>query len=249
VPTSSNDPSTAPSVRVVDLTAAGAARDPASDAASSAHGGDVGDGDQTAARHDARLGDSVAAPAGAAPPSQHGEAMSAGTAVVAAPPQVTGSISAARAVEAAHVPVQDHGAAQQLSAALRPLQQFVDGTHHLSIQLRPAELGTVTVELAMQGGELSLHLVAERTSTAHALRASVDELRADLEADGVRTGAFDIAQQYVGQHQQRRREAFTDVLDAMGSRLRSDVGAPPGPVAVPLDLRTPRKDGRLDVRI
>jgi hypothetical protein len=180
--------------------------------------------------------------------------------MVASPTPVTGTISPPAtvvSVAAAPVPVPEQVSAhQQLLSALRPLQQFVDGTHRLSIQLRPAELGAVSVEFAMNSGELSVQLVAERASTAHVLRASIDELRSELERDGFRAGSFDVAQHYGGQ-QHRRREAFSEVdrlatLGSLGNQGSLDTasdGEPRRKLVGASAVERNGTDGRIDVRI
>jgi hypothetical protein len=134
---------------------------------------------------------------------------------------------------------------------LRPTKQFSDGTHRLSIQLRPDDLGAVTVELALHDGRLSLHFVAENRAAADTLRASMHELRSELETTGQRTGSFEV-----GQHSGRgdrgqdaptgeRRATFADYVDDP-----SGVISRPAVAAVhPTTARSVTGSSRLDVRI
>lgn len=139
---------------------------------------------------------------------------------------------------------------EQVLAVLRPTRRFTDGSHRLSIQMTPDDLGTVTIELSMHRGQLSMHMLTETQGAADALRSSLHELRADLEGSGQRTGSFEVAQQWA-QHRQNQSEF------AKAARLSGiDTGAPIGAVATvsaAIDLTTPVAnvvgDGRLDLRI
>jgi flagellar hook-length control protein FliK len=91
---------------------------------------------------------------------------------------------------------------QQMVEVLRPIKQFADGTHRLSIQLRPEDMGTINVELAVNKGTLSLHVVADTAATRDAINASLSQLRSEIEAGGVRTGSFGVGQQTAGDRQQ-----------------------------------------------
>jgi flagellar hook-length control protein FliK len=95
-------------------------------------------------------------------------------------------------------PAPDVSAWQQVAGAVRPLR-LADGSHQVNLQLHPAELGSVHVEVALREGRISLHLVAETAAARQALQQSLPELRADLEAAGLRTDALQVGAQASGQ--------------------------------------------------
>ncbi|MCZ7527711.1 MAG: flagellar hook-length control protein FliK [Acidimicrobiia bacterium] len=78
----------------------------------------------------------------------------------------------------------------QLVSTVLPLRHRPDGTYRTVLELNPPELGRVQVEIRLHHGALSLHLRAEDDGTGALLRASAGELRAQLEAGGVRTGTL-----------------------------------------------------------
>jgi flagellar hook-length control protein FliK len=135
--------------------------------------------------------------------------------------------------------------AHQLLSVLRPLRKFADGSHRLSVKLTPDELGSVTVELSLRSGTLSLHMVAEHSSTGDLLHDSMHELRRDLEQGGVRTGSFEV-----GQHASNRRDnSATPARQSTRSMSSADN-------STTIDLTTPvhvnatgSATSRLDVRI
>jgi flagellar hook-length control protein FliK len=137
---------------------------------------------------------------------------------------------------------------QQMVEVLRPIKQFSDGTHRLSIQLRPEDMGTINVELAVNKGTLSLHVVADTAATRDAISASLSQLRSEIEAGGVRTGSFGVGQQTAGD----RQHAAASQRNARGVRSYAVAGidaidltsASSAPTATASAM-----DGRLDLRI
>lgn len=87
---------------------------------------------------------------------------------------------------------------EQLATVVRPLRQMADGTHRLSLQLRPAELGAVHLEVALEDGRLSLRATAENLATRDVLAASLPDLRAALARSGIDLGSLDVGDQTFG---------------------------------------------------
>lgn len=81
----------------------------------------------------------------------------------------------------------------QLVTVLTPLRSAPDGTHRVGIQLRPDELGEVQIDVVVRGNEIALNVRADLPATADLLRASLAELRAQLEAAGFDAGDLDVA--------------------------------------------------------
>jgi flagellar hook-length control protein FliK len=80
------------------------------------------------------------------------------------------------------VPLDDLGA--HLAGRLRRL----DGATRLELQLHPAELGAVSVEVRIEDGLTHLHLRAAHGGTVERIDASLAELRDDLRRSGVAVG-------------------------------------------------------------
>jgi flagellar hook-length control protein FliK len=67
-----------------------------------------------------------------------------------------------------------------------PLRTQADGSHRITMQLSPPELGRVEVEVHVQAGEVRVHLRAEEAGAGALLHESLGELRRGLEAQGLR---------------------------------------------------------------
>jgi hypothetical protein len=87
---------------------------------------------------------------------------------------------------------------EQLANVVRPLRQLPDGSHRIALQLRPAELGVVHLEVAFEDGRLSLRAVAENLATREVLAAALPELRAELSKSGIDLGSLDVGDQTFG---------------------------------------------------
>lgn len=114
-----------------------------------------------------------------------------GTAGVASLVPVS-SVDAAPPAAAAPAAPAPAALPEQLVSLVAPLRRSPDGTHRMSLQLRPEELGGVTVDVRVLGNQISLHLRADLPATSELLRASLAELRVDLEAAGFAAGALDV---------------------------------------------------------
>lgn len=88
----------------------------------------------------------------------------------------------------------------QLIEVIAPLRRGPDGTHQLSIQLRPDELGEVLVDVRVRGTEVNVSLRADLAGTTDLLREALGELRTELEAAGFRSADLDV-----GQHRSQER--------------------------------------------
>jgi flagellar hook-length control protein FliK len=96
-------------------------------------------------------------------------------------------------VSATPTPVAQHTPPQeQVAAAIVPLHQRSDGVYRLRLELHPAELGYVEVDVELRNGVLSANLRAEHLSAAHALRDALADLRGRLESQGVRAGEMTV---------------------------------------------------------
>ncbi len=83
--------------------------------------------------------------------------------------------------------------AEQLVGRVSSLLSGPDGTHELSIELRPAELGTVRLHVTLDDGVVSVRLHADDPASRQLLAGSLDDLRQQLSRAGIRTGALDVS--------------------------------------------------------
>ncbi|HEY7135159.1 MAG TPA: flagellar hook-length control protein FliK [Acidimicrobiia bacterium] len=69
-----------------------------------------------------------------------------------------------------------------------PLRTQPDGSYRLTVDLHPAELGRVQLEVHVEHGVVNVHLQADHASTSALLREGLQDLRNRLQAAGVRAG-------------------------------------------------------------
>lgn len=161
-----------------------------------------------------------------------------------APVRPVGEVAATAASPAARTPAPS--LPDQLVEVIGPLRQAPDGTHRLSVHLRPDELGEVLVDVRVRGNEVNLTIRAELAGTADLLRDAVGELRAELETAGFRSGDVDVSSHSDRRATQERRPAGAmPAGDAGASGLDGHEDANPTPTPTPastaassgLDLR------------
>ncbi len=81
-------------------------------------------------------------------------------------------------------------AAAQVENAM--LTAAKDGTKKLELQLHPAELGSLTITLTARNGEVSAMIRSERTETAEMLNKQLEQLRAQLEGQGIKIDKLEV---------------------------------------------------------
>ena len=89
-------------------------------------------------------------------------------------------------------PAPPEAPAAQIVRVVTPLRQAADGSYRLAVQLHPAELGRVDLDIELRQGSVHLRIDAESEQARDALRAALPELRRELEAGGFRPGALDL---------------------------------------------------------
>lgn len=111
----------------------------------------------------------------------------------------------------------------QLVKVIAPYRRGPDGTHQVTIQLRPDELGEVQVDVRVVGNEVSLTLRADLSATADLLRTGLAELRAELEAAGFRSASLDVGDRgRSDQHQRFRSDPDGTASAASGPQPAGD---------------------------
>jgi flagellar hook-length control protein FliK len=105
----------------------------------------------------------------------------------------TAPISQPAAVAVATPTAEVSAPHEQLFQLVAPLRLAPDGTYTLTLQLRPADLGLVTVHVEARQGVLSVHIVTDHDQARDVLRSSLGNLRSHLEVAGVRAGDIDVS--------------------------------------------------------
>ena len=70
----------------------------------------------------------------------------------------------------------------------------VEGSHQMNLELNPADLGSVSIRLTVEGSTISMQMNAERAATGDLLRSSLAELRSSLSSGGFTTGTLSVGQ-------------------------------------------------------
>jgi flagellar hook-length control protein FliK len=147
--------------------------------------------------------------------------------------------------------------AGQLVPAVSAIHRLgADGTHRVTVDVTPEELGPVRLTVEMRSGEMSLLLAGSSETSREALRAALPELRRMLDAAGMTTGQLDVRPDDLGS-----RPAWSDLSGGLpqgetgrggstGSDRASRTGGPAaGEGDVPSHVTRPDHDNSLDVRI
>ena len=191
----------------------------------------------------------AASPATSSPSAAVAAGATAGAGVDAtAPTQATASPAAttvdplAAADMAAAAEIDVPTPPQQIAEALRDVRRMADGSHRLSLQLHPEELGVVQLEVAVRDGQLHLRAATELEGTRRLLAASIPELREQLAEAGVSAGSLEVGAETAGGDRPARD------ADDSPSRVRRDEPTSTRPADGP-EATTPTATGRLDVRL
>ena len=159
----------------------------------------------------------------------------------------TPTVDAVTAAEAAETPQptrapQPASPAQQVAEALQAVRRMTDGSHRLSLQLYPEELGAIQLEVAAREGQLHVRAVAETEATRGLLNASLGELRSSLADAGVSAGSLEVGAETSGRQNAEREQR------ANGSRPASATQSEPT-TAGDTPSQTVTAPGRVDVRL
>ncbi len=163
-------------------------------------------------------------------------AASAATDRAPTPEAVTGAPAAA-----APAPAPPPPPVEQIAAVIRPLQRSSDGTYQVHIEMRPPELGRVDMRVEIRDGVLHASIHTEHAQTADLVRSALDDLRARLDADGLRSGQLTVDAQGAGNSGRDAHTATPERLD--------DTPLPTSEPAAVTVAPTTTSDSLLDVRI
>ncbi len=86
------------------------------------------------------------------------------------------------------------GLSQQAAAQVEQamLTAAKDGSKSIELQLHPAELGALTITLTARNGEVSAMIRSEKTETAEMLNQQIDQLRMQLENQGIKIDKMEV---------------------------------------------------------
>jgi len=92
--------------------------------------------------------------------------------------------------------------------------------------LNPKELGSLAIQLSMEGKQLTLKLSAERPEVAEALLQNIDRLQHLLQEQGLVVQDFDVRTGQPGEHRQQALEfRRSRGISRTGPRANGTVGA------------------------
>jgi flagellar hook-length control protein FliK len=139
--------------------------------------------------------------------------------------------------------------AEQIVSAVVPLHGRGDGRHDVTLELRPADLGTIRVEVSVEHQTVHLTLHAAEPATGKLLAAALPELRSSLADAGLTAGHVGVGPDGSGAGQRRGAAGETDGDPAGPSRRsRGRAGAAGRPGRPdPVRLLRPAAAGRLDL--
>jgi flagellar hook-length control protein FliK len=125
----------------------------------------------------------------------------------------------------------------QLVNVLAPLRARANGSTHLTLSLRPDDLGQVDVEFRIERGTVHLALRAEQAGTATLLREGLGDLRGQLQEHGITTGDMSV-----GEHA-HREESHRDESAEVDHRSDDEAAV------AAIDPLTTDADALVDVRM
>jgi flagellar hook-length control protein FliK len=68
----------------------------------------------------------------------------------------------------------------------------VEGTHHMTVDITPDELGPVRLTVALRDGQMHVLLAGSSEVSREAMRAALPELRKLVEGAGITAGSIDV---------------------------------------------------------
>lgn len=89
----------------------------------------------------------------------------------------------------------------QIVEQVSPLIDRGEGTHEVTIDLDPADLGRLRLSVTSEDGVVSIRVLADDPATRRLLQESIEQLRAALEGAGVQTGDLDVDHRRTTDHQ------------------------------------------------
>ena len=138
---------------------------------------------------------------------------------------------------------------QQVARVVRPLRQLADGSHRIALQLRPAELGSVHIEVALEDGRLSMRAVTDTVAARDALVAALPELRGELTRSGIDLGSLDVGEETASGDSQAGQSGRGESADQADTDGSAPVRSGSSDDANPTDQHRGAIPGRLDLTL
>ena len=161
--------------------------------------------------------------------------------VVSAQTAVVHTTAAGPANPALPAPTTPGGAttppAQQVLAVLSPILSTANGTHRISLELHPAELGSIQATITVSGSQVIVELHADNAATRQAIGSALPDLRHQLGSGGQQ------AHVYFGGDAPRRQTGYSD--RRFGVTSDSSVGAQPTQILI----RSAKSASSVDIRL
>jgi Flagellar hook-length control protein FliK len=133
---------------------------------------------------------------------------------------------------------------EQVVSAVVPLHGRGDGRHEVTLELRPDDLGTIRVEVAVEHQTVHLTLHAAEPATGRLLSAALPELRSALADAGLTAGHVGVGPDGGGSAAARRQ--FTG-HDASTARRGPPTDTDSPDSTIPVRTVRPAPAGRLDL--
>ncbi|MBV8034389.1 flagellar hook-length control protein FliK [Roseateles sp.] len=127
-----------------------------------------------------------------------------------------------------HAALQSSAFAPELGARVSLLA--VDGVQQAELQLNPADMGPVAVQIVVDGAQAQVSFHAAQAETRQALQQSLPELAAALQGQGLTLAGGGVFQQ--ASQDGRHGEAQADGPEGSGSRTAGSGGGADGGTAV-----------------
>ena len=127
--------------------------------------------------------------------------------------------------------------AQQILAVLSPILTTANGTHRISLELHPAELGSIQATITVSGGQVTVELHADNAATRQAIGSALPDLRQQLGSGGQQAHVF------FGGDAPRRQTGYSD--RRLGVTSDSSAGAQPTQILI----RSAKSASSVDIRL
>jgi flagellar hook-length control protein FliK len=114
--------------------------------------------------------------------------------------------------------------AGQLAQPVAVLRGGPDGTHTLTVVLRPETLGPVQVQVTLDNGVVDLSLRGAHQHGREALLQALPDLRRDLEAAGVSCSRLDVDRDTGGSWTASQQSAQQEAQQQAGGEPRGQAG-------------------------
>ncbi len=161
--------------------------------------------------------------------------------VVSAQTAVTHTTAAGPASPTLPVPTTPGGTttppAQQVLAVLSPILSTENGTHRVSLELHPAELGSIQATIIVSGSQVTVELHADNAATRQAIGSALPDLRQQLGSGGQQAHVF------FGGDAPQRQTGYSD--RRLGITSDSSSAGPPTQILI----RSAKSASSVDIRL